>query len=97
MNPAVPPHIAAAAATMLAPYAPGLTASEIVARLCSAPTLSAPEQTRFLTIAEAAKRLRITRQTLHALRKSGKLDSVKLGRRVLVPESVISRLLPDDR
>ena len=46
----------------------------------------------FLTVDEAATLLRISRRHLYELIAEGKIRAVKLGRRVIVPRSVIEAL-----
>ena len=46
----------------------------------------------FLTVDEAAAMLRISRRHLYELLAEGVVRSVKLGRRVIIPRSVIEEL-----
>ena len=50
-----------------------------------------------LSIAEAASRLGIHRQTLRAAIERGDLRAVRIGRRWLVPVAAIDELLEGDR
>lgn len=51
------------------------------------------EPERLLDVAEAARRLGIARSTLYSLIAAGRIATVKLGRRRLVPEGAIDQLL----
>lgn len=53
--------------------------------------------TRLLTIAEARKRLKVSRATLYNLIRAGKLALVKVGKRSLVPEGALERLIEESR
>ena len=57
----------------------------------------ASEQRQVLTIAEAASRLGIHRQTLRAAIERGDLRAVRVGRRWLVPLAAIDELLEGHR
>lgn len=46
-----------------------------------------------LTVTEAAQLLRISRNSAYNLAKEGKLPTVKLGRRLLVPTKALNELL----
>jgi len=57
----------------------------------------AHEECRTLTIAEAAARLGIHRQTVRAAIERGDLHAVRVGRRWLVPVAAIDELLEGRR
>ena len=57
----------------------------------------ASEQRQVLTIAEAAARLGIHRQTLRAAIERGDLRAVRVGRRWLIPLAAIDELLEGHR
>ena len=48
-----------------------------------------------LTVAEAGKLLRISRGASYAAIRSGRLKSVRIGKRILVPFTAIERLLEE--
>jgi excisionase family DNA binding protein len=50
-----------------------------------------------LTIAEAARRLRIGRNTAYEAARRGELPVVRIGRRLLVPRLALERVLGGDR
>src|SRR5689334_12172304 len=50
-----------------------------------------------LTIAEAARRLRIGRNSAYEAVRRGELPVVRIGRRLLVPRRALERLLDGDR
>ena len=50
-----------------------------------------------LTIAEAARRLRVGRNTAYEAARRGELPVVRIGRRLLVPRRALERLLSGDR
>lgn len=51
-----------------------------------------PPRLEFYTVAETAEILRITRQTVYRHIKSGRIESRRIGARVLIPASVIKRV-----
>ncbi|OTR08854.1 hypothetical protein B9M85_01340 [Mycobacteroides abscessus] len=57
------------------------------------PLHTVPEPPRLYTMEEAADRLRVSREYLYRLRKSGDLIVVKFGRRVLVESAEIDRVI----
>jgi excisionase family DNA binding protein len=58
----------------------GMMSTDIIAR-------------RTLTVEEAGQILGLSRNTAYALAKSGRLPTIRLGRRLLVPKSALDRLL----
>ncbi|MGH9110021.1 MAG: helix-turn-helix domain-containing protein [Acidimicrobiales bacterium] len=58
---------------------------------------SSSDEPIVLTIAEAAARLGIHRQTLRAAIERGDLHAVRVGRRWLIPVAAIEELLGDHR
>ncbi len=53
----------------------------------------APERTELLTMKEASQRLRISRSTLYDLMHRQRLETVKIGRRRLVPPEALANLI----
>lgn len=49
--------------------------------------------TRFVTVAEVAKRLRVSNMTVYRLVKSGQLPAVRVGRGYRIPEADLERYL----
>ena len=64
------------------------------ARPGRAPISAAPD---VLTIAEAARRLRIGRNGAYEAARRGELPVMRIGRRLLVPRVALERLLGGDR
>jgi excisionase family DNA binding protein len=56
-----------------------------------------PEPKQLYTVEEAARRLRIGRTTVYDLMREGKLDSVQIGRRRLVPAEAVAAYLASVR
>lgn len=54
-------------------------------------------ETKLLTVPEAAKLLRVSEHTIYLWLRSGKLKSVRPGRKWLIPEEEIQKLLADDQ
>jgi excisionase family DNA binding protein len=48
---------------------------------------------RFLTVAEVAKIMRVSKMTVYRLIHSGELEAVRVGRSFRVPEQAVSRYL----
>ncbi|SHP29399.1 DNA-binding protein, excisionase family [Mycobacteroides abscessus subsp. abscessus] len=59
----------------------------------SSPRVLTPDS--LLSLPEAAAALRITTRHLHTLRKQGRIRTVHLGRRVLVPHREVIRLIDE--
>jgi len=55
------------------------------------------EMVTLMSVNEAAGRLRISPWTVRALIRAGKLRPVRLGRRVLLPESELERLVAESQ
>lgn len=53
----------------------------------------AQENRATLTIAEAAKRLGISRQSAYEAAKRGEVPSIRIGGRIVVPKASLDRLL----
>src|ERR1700689_2820713 len=49
---------------------------------------------RFLTVAEVALILRVSRMTVYRLVHSGELEAIKVGRSFRVPEAAVNEYLP---
>jgi excisionase family DNA binding protein len=76
-----------------------LAVAELVAALrdelaAERPTGPAPE--RLLTIAEAAEAMSVGRTSIYGLIDAGKLRSLKVGRRRLIPASAVAELAERD-
>lgn len=54
------------------------------------------DRRRTLTVAEAAELLGISKSAAYDFVRSGELPAIRLGRRVLIPESALLRLLGED-
>jgi excisionase family DNA binding protein len=48
---------------------------------------------RFLTVAEVAARVRVSKMTVYRLVHSGELEAVRVGRSFRVPEDAVNQLL----
>jgi excisionase family DNA binding protein len=57
----------------------------------------APDRTQLLTMKEASQRLRISRSTLYDLIHRQRLETVKIGRRRLVPPEALAKLITNLR
>ncbi len=55
------------------------------------------DQDLILTVEEAAGMLRISRGLAYEMVRTGRLPSIRLGRRLLVPRSALERMLEGDR
>ncbi len=55
------------------------------------------DQDLVLTVEEAAGMLRISRGLAYEMVRTGRLPSIRLGRRLLVPRSALERMLEGDR
>ena len=55
------------------------------------------DQDLILTVEEAAGMLRISRGLAYEMVRTGRLPSIRLGRRLLVPRSALERMLECDR
>ena len=54
------------------------------------------DQDLILTVEEAAGMLRISRGLAYEMVRTGRLPSIRLGRRLLVPRSALERMLRGD-
>jgi len=54
------------------------------------------EEAEVLTIAEAAKVLRVARNTVYQATKRGDIPSIRVGRRILIPREALDRMLKPD-
>jgi excisionase family DNA binding protein len=50
---------------------------------------------RFLTVAEVASIMRVSKMTVYRLVHSGELEAIRVGRSFRVPEQAVSRYLKD--
>jgi len=50
-------------------------------------------KTMVLTVAEAAKLLRLSKNSVYAAVKTGDIPSIKIGKRVLIPRAALEKLL----
>jgi excisionase family DNA binding protein len=55
--------------------------------------VSGLNDTRFLTVAEVADTMRVSRMTVYRLVHSGELPAIRFGRSFRVPESAVQRAL----
>ena len=55
------------------------------------------DQDLILTVEEAAGMLRISRGLAYEMVRTGRLPSIRLGRRLLVPRPALERMLEGDR
>lgn len=53
---------------------------------------SAVLEQKFLTVAEVATMLRVSKMTVYRLCKSGELDHIKPGRTFRIPEAAVAKL-----
>ena len=51
------------------------------------------EGTRFMTVAEVADQIRVSKMTVYRLVHSGELEAVRVGRSFRVPEHAVEELL----
>lgn len=51
------------------------------------------EGTRFMTVAEVADQIRVSKMTVYRLVHSGELEAVRVGRSFRVPEHAVAELL----
>ena len=56
-------------------------------------TVSGLSDARFLTVAEVADMMRVSRMTVYRLVHSGELPAIRFGRSFRVPESAVQRAL----
>jgi excisionase family DNA binding protein len=88
----VPAPVAMAAFQLLGAYTTAQSPAELLARIKNADGRPDTE-IRLLTLNEAAKRLRVTRQSLYNWRAENKISFVKIGqRRQMVPVAEIERI-----
>jgi excisionase family DNA binding protein len=57
----------------------------------------APDRIQLLTMKEASQRLRVSRSTLYDLIHRQRLETVKIGRRRLVPPEALAKLIAELR
>ncbi|AGW40469.1 excisionase [Leifsonia xyli subsp. cynodontis DSM 46306] len=57
------------------------------------PGSSALRDVRFLTVAEVAEMMRVSRMTVYRLVHSGQLPAIRFGRSFRVPESAVTQVL----
>jgi excisionase family DNA binding protein len=62
-------------------------------RLLEEVTMSTDTSPKTLTIEEAAKVLRISRASAYEAARRGELPTVRIGKRLLVPQAALDRLL----
>lgn len=87
----IPEPIANAAASMLAPYCPGLTAAKLEAAITYEPEKEQAERLR--TRKEASAALNISIVTLDRMLTSGEMPRRRIRGSVRVPQSAIDRIL----
>ena len=52
-------------------------------------------EVRFLTVAEVATIMRVSKMTVYRLVHSGELEAIRVGRSFRVPEQAVNQYLPD--
>lgn len=87
----IPDPIATAAASMLAPYRPGLTPQQLEAALAEPEPREPPE--KLLTREEAMTELRISMPTLDRMLVAGELTKVKIRGRVFIRNSEVRAVI----
>jgi excisionase family DNA binding protein len=90
---ALPPNIAAAVVALVGPYLPSLSAEEVSRRLAAGP---AGELQAVVThsLTQTARILGVSRRTVYAMIRAGKLPCVTLGHRTKrVPHAALVALL----
>jgi excisionase family DNA binding protein len=90
MSQSIPKEISTAAARMLEPYAPGLTAERLAEAITYQPEA---ESERLLTRREVASRLRVSMPTCDRLLRSGQLPKRRIRGAVRVPASAVEAIL----
>ena len=93
-----PSAILDAAAGLLRPFAPELTATTLARALrqfSATPGSEAPAVGKSVTIAEFCRRVDCSRSTAHRLRKAGRLRAFRFGPNggVRIPEAEVQRLI----
>jgi excisionase family DNA binding protein len=84
----IPPAIAAAVATMTAPYIGDISAGDIQEMLCPH-----EQKDQLLTVYEVRDRLRVSTPTVHRMLDDGRLKRIKIGRSVRIPASSVDALI----
>jgi len=88
----IPSTITTAITSILAPYCPGLTPSELTKRLSFVP--GAEEQAeRLLTRKESAAALAISTITLDRMIKAGELEARRIRGSVRIPHSAVQAII----
>lgn len=90
MQNTAPQEITSAAAVMLSPYHPGLTADKLESALAFQPE---PQTDRLRTRIEATGILHISMPTLDRMIKAGQLRAVKIRGRVMIPQSALDLVM----
>ena len=90
MSQSIPKEISNAAARMLEPYAPGLTAERLAEAITYQPET---EREHLLTRREVAARLRISMPTCDRLLRSGELPKRRIRGAVRIPASAVEAIL----
>ena len=85
-----PQEITSAAASMLSPYHPGLTADKLETALAFQPE---PQTDRLRTRIESTDVLHISMPTLDRMIKAGQLRAVKIRGRVMIPQSSLDSIM----
>jgi len=89
----IPPSILHASATLLEPYAPGLTPLKLVAALESADSPSALASQPMLSTLEAGKMLGTSSFTVQRLITEGALPGRKIGGQWRIPAAAVEGLM----
>lgn len=90
MKEMIPQEISNAAARMLEPYAPGLTAERLATAITCQPKVDGE---RLLTRNEVASMLRISMPTCDRLLRSGQLPKRQIRRAVRIPASAVEAFM----
>jgi len=91
----LPPAISAAAAALLAPYAPGLTVAKLESAIAFAPESTPPE--KLLSRREAANALHVSLPTVDRMLAVDQLTRVNVRGRVFIRRSEIDRIVSGEQ
>lgn len=66
---------------------------EVRCAMASGPQKPGLSEVRFLTVAEVAQTIRVSKMTVYRLVHNGELDAVRVGRSFRVPETAVDNFL----